>query len=152
MVALEEYEKVGYLPEAILNALCRLGWSLDDKSEIMSLQTVIDNFSLDRITKARRPDPDKMFWFQDHYMRALSQEERIIRMLPYMQRDSLIADPATPEQLAVMKKIDSAAGDRLKLLSDIVRYGGFFFRNEVVFDKDASKTLLKEAPCPRWNS
>src|SRR5580704_4349414 len=67
-VMVEYYEKIGYLPEAILNALSRLGWSLDDRTEILSLKTVIESFTLDRIVKnAAGLDPDKLLSYQTHW-------------------------------------------------------------------------------------
>jgi glutamyl-tRNA synthetase len=145
MVALEEYEKAGYLPQAIVNSLGRLGWSLDDKTEIMPLSEMIANFSLERITSAPAGlDPDKMYWMQDHYMRQLSTAERVEKMIPFLQREGLVANPATAAERAKVTLIDQAAGDRLKLLADIVRYGDFFFRDELRYDKNAVKHLRKE--------
>lgn len=145
MVALEEYENAGYLPEAVVNALARLGWSLDDKTEIIDRQTLIESFSLDRVVTAPAGlDPDKMFWMQDHYMRALSAEDRIERMLPYLVEANLVDEPPTAEQRAIVAKIDEACGDRLKLLSDIVRYGAFALTDQIDFDKAACKNLRKE--------
>ncbi|MFO0944527.1 MAG: glutamate--tRNA ligase [Planctomycetota bacterium] len=145
MVALEEYEKAGYLPEAIVNALARLGWSLDDKTEIMDLDVMIANFSLDRVTSSPAGlDPDKMYWMQDHYMRQLSAPARIERMLPFLAQEGLICNPPSTEEREKVAKIDTACGERLKLLSDIVRYGDFFFRHELRYDKQAVKHLKKE--------
>ncbi|QDU59778.1 Glutamate--tRNA ligase 1 [Planctomycetes bacterium Pan216] len=144
MVALEEYEQAGYLPEALVNALARLGWSLDDHTEIMSRQTIIENFSLDRVTSAPAGlDPDKMYWIQDQYMTALPADEKIELMMPFLVRAGLVADPPTPEQKAVVAKIEKACGDRLKLLSDIIRYGAMFLREELVIDPKAMKHLRK---------
>jgi glutamyl-tRNA synthetase len=145
MVALEEYERAGYLPQAVLNALVRLGWSLDDKTELMELSTMIENFSLDRVTAAPAAlDPDKLFWMQDHYMRRLSTDERVERMLPFLQEKGLAASPPTDEQRRIVATIDLACGERLKLLSDVVRYGEFALVDDVVYDKEAAKHLGKE--------
>jgi glutamyl-tRNA synthetase len=145
MVGLDEYQKAGYLPEGLINALARLGWSLDDKTEIISLQEIIANFSLERVTSAPAAlDPDKMYWIQDHYMRALAPEVRVAKMLPFLVSAGLIADPPTAEQVATVAKIDAACGDRLKLLSDIVRYSDFFFREQLVYEAKAAKNLEKE--------
>lgn len=145
MVALEEYEKLGYLPEAIVNSLARLGWSLDDKTEIMPLPELIANFSLERITSSPAGlDPDKMYWMQDHYMRQLTAEQRVEKMIPFLQAEGLLSDPVTADERQKVALIDQAAGDRLKLLSDIVRYGDFFFRKELRYDKNAVKHLRKE--------
>lgn len=145
MVALEEYERAGYLPEAIINALARLGWSLDDKTEILPLEEIIANFSLERITSSPAGlDPDKMFWMQDHYMRQLSPAARVERMLPFLIRAGLVADPPTAAERELVGRIDAAAGDRLKLLADIVRYGDFAFLPDIDYDKAAVKHLKKE--------
>lgn len=145
MVALDEYEQVGYLPEGVVNALARLGWSLDDRTEFMTLDQLIANFSLERITSAAAAlDPDKIYWLQDQHMRHLSPDERVARMIPFLQRENLLPNPPSAEQLATLHRIDAAAGDRLKLLSDIVRYGGFFFRDQVLFERKALKNLEGE--------
>jgi glutamyl-tRNA synthetase len=111
----------------------------------MSLERVVANFSLDRITKSPAGlDPDKIFWFQDHYMRALPQEERIDRMLPFLEAEGLVKSPVSTPDREIVRRVDSAAADRLKLLSDVVRYGGFFFRDRPLYDKQAIKNLTKE--------
>lgn len=145
MVALEEYEQAGYLPRAVLNGLARLGWSLDDKTEVMDLQTVIDNFSLEKVVAAPAGlDPDKLYWLQDQYMKQLPSAERVDRMIPFLAAKGLISAPPTAEERETVAKIDAASGDRLKLLSDIVRYGEFFFTPTIDHDKEAAKHLRKE--------
>ncbi|MEX0728801.1 MAG: glutamate--tRNA ligase, partial [Planctomycetaceae bacterium] len=71
-VMVEYYERIGYLPQGVLNALARLGWSLDDKTEIMSLDEIVKNFTLDRVVKSPAGlDPDKLNSFQAHWMMQL---------------------------------------------------------------------------------
>ena len=66
------YEQVGYLPDAVLNYLVLLGWSLDDKTEFFTRQEMIDLFSLERVNKAPASfDAKKLFAFQERYMQAL---------------------------------------------------------------------------------
>lgn len=146
MVSLEEYERAGYLPQAILNALSRLGWSLDDHTEILSLADTISHFSLERVTSSPAAlDPDKLFWIQDHYMRQLSPGDRVEKMLPFLVRAGLVSDPPTAAERTLVARIDAAAGDRLKLLGDIVRYGEFFFWNDLNYEPKAAKNLEGEA-------
>lgn len=145
MVALDEYDRAGYLPEALINALARIGWSLDDKSEIIPLQTIIENFSLERITASPAAlDPDKIYWVQDHYMRQLPPKERVDRMIPFLVDAKLVANPPTAAERATIEQIDAACGDRLKLLADIVRYGAFFFKDELEFEPQAAKHLKRD--------
>lgn len=90
-VMVEYYEKMGYLPAAILNALARLGWSLDDKTEILALPTVIENFTLDRIVKSPAGfDPDKLQAVQAHWMNQLPLEQKIDGCVPYLIKAGLV--------------------------------------------------------------
>ncbi|MFC2017543.1 glutamate--tRNA ligase, partial [Chloroflexota bacterium] len=62
-VSITEYYKQGYLPEAMVNFLALLGWSLDDKTELLSRQELIDNFSLERVSRtAAIFNQDKLNW------------------------------------------------------------------------------------------
>jgi glutamyl-tRNA synthetase len=145
-VIVDFYEQVGYLPEAILNYLVLLGWSLDDKTEFLSVQEMIDNFSLERVTKAPASfDPKKLWAFEDHYLARLPLEEKVARMLPYLQRAGLVADPAPSEDRARLMAIVTAAGDRLKVFGDVLAYADFFFQDEVVFDTKAFDKQLRSA-------
>ena len=93
-VMVEYYERIGYLPAGILNALGRIGWSLDEKTEIMSLQTMIDNFTLDRVVKAPASlDPDKMYNFQGHWMKELPLEDKINGCLPFLTAAKILPEP-----------------------------------------------------------
>jgi glutamyl-tRNA synthetase len=142
MVALSEYEEAGYLPDAIFNALARLGWSLDDKSEIIPRETIVKNFSLDRITKAAAAlDMAKIYWIQDQYMQSLSVDERADRMLTVLQKAGLVTGEPSAERRAKLKALIVASGDRLKLMTDVVRYADYLFRDELLFEAKAVKTL-----------
>ncbi|HEY5315819.1 MAG TPA: glutamate--tRNA ligase, partial [Pirellulales bacterium] len=97
-VIVDFYEQVGYLPDAIINYLMLLGWSLDDKTEFFSRQQMIDNFSLERVTKAPASfDPKKLWAFQDYYMQQLPPEEKVERTLAFLVRAGLIAEPVSAQ-------------------------------------------------------
>ena len=71
-VIVDFYEQVGYLPDAIVNYLVLLGWSLDDKTEFLTRAQMIENFSLERVNPAPASfDPTKLLAFQAQYMRDL---------------------------------------------------------------------------------
>jgi glutamyl-tRNA synthetase len=143
-VIVDFYEEVGYLPEAILNYLVLIGWSLDDRTEFLTIQEMIDNFSLERVTKAPASfDPKKLWAFEDHYFQQLSLETKVERMLPFLQKTGLVADPAPAESRAKLAAIVAAAGDRLKVYGDILAYADFFFRDQVVFDEKAFDKQLR---------
>ena len=144
-VMVEYYEKIGYLPAGVLNALARLGWSLDDKTEFLSLQTVVDSFSLDRVVKAPAGlDPDKLLSYQEHWIGELSNDEKVERCLPYLAQAGLLTAPSADNR-AFVGRLIAALGDRLKLFSDILAHDDFFTADEALeFDSKAlQKRLVK---------
>jgi glutamyl-tRNA synthetase len=145
-VIVDFYEQVGYLPDAIINYLVLLGWSLDDKTEFMTRRQLIDNFSLERVTKAPASfDPKKLWAFEDHYLQELPTKQKVAKMLPYLQRAHLVADPPPCDVGPKLTRIVEAAGDRLKVLGDIIAYADFFFTEEVRYDEKAfDKNIRKE--------
>jgi len=145
-VMVEYYERMGYLPEAMVNGLARLGWSLDDKTEIMSRQTIIDNFSLDRVIKSPAGlDPDKLLSYQAHWMGELSDEAKLEACLPYLTAAQYIADPPDDETRKFVGRLFAALGDRIKIFSDILDYDEFFVADDALEydDKAFQKRITK---------
>ena len=120
--AIGEYRDEGYLPEALLNFMLLLGWSLDGSTEVVSLQTVIDNFTLDRITKSAAIfDQDKLLWMNGVYIRDLPAEVLARRMEQYIPR-SLDAD-----EVEYLCRIAPLVRERLKRLDDSDDMTAYFF-------------------------
>src|SRR5205807_8025298 len=77
-VIVDFYEQVGYLPDAVVNYLLLLGWSLDDKKEEFTRQEMIDLFTLEKVNKGPASfDPDKLWAFQDRTMRGVPIAEKV---------------------------------------------------------------------------
>ena len=126
-VIVDFYEQVGYLPEAIVNYLLLLGWSLDDKTEYFAREAMIENFSLERVNKAPASfDPQKLTAFQAQYMLELPAAEKVQRVLPFLQQAGFVDSPATDDVLAKVTGIVEAAGDRIKVAGDVLDYADFF--------------------------
>jgi glutamyl-tRNA synthetase len=126
-VIVDFYQQVGYLPDAILNYLVLLGWSLDDKTEMFSRQEMIDLFSLERVNKASASfDPKKLFAFQDRYLQDVPLPQKTEMVLPYLQKAGLVTTPPSDEVRAKVADILRAAGDRIKVAGDILDYADFF--------------------------
>ena len=145
-VMVEYYEKMGYLPQGVLNALARLGWSLDDKTEIMSLETIIENFTLDRVIKSPAGlDPEKLFSYQVHWMNELPIEEKIDGCIPYLTKAGLIDENPDDATRAFLGRLLTALGDRLKVFSDILDYDDFFVADdELPYDEKAFEKRLRK--------
>ncbi len=148
-VIVDFYEQVGYLPDAIINYLVLLGWSLDDKTEFMTRQQMIENFSLERVTKAPASFDAKKLWaVEDHYMQQLPLKQKVPMMLRFLQTAGLVPTPTPCEVGPQLTKIVEAAGDRLKTAGDIIAYADFFFLPEQLpesaFDAKAVEKSLKK--------
>ncbi len=141
------YEEVGFLPEAVFNALARLGWSLDDRTENMSREFIIENFTLDRVVKgAAGLDCDKLLAFQEYWMGQLSSDEKVVRTLPYLERVGWISSPPTAEQHAQVRRLVEALGDRLKLFGEILNYDEYFVDDESLgLDEKAFDKRIRKA-------
>jgi glutamyl-tRNA synthetase len=147
-VMVEYYERLGYLPAGILNALSRLGWSLDDKTEFMSLETVIQNFTLDRIVKSPAGlDIEKLQSYQQHWMNQLPLEDKVAGCLSFLQQAGLVSQTPNIEIRAVVEKVVTGLSDRLRVFSDILDYKEFFVADDaLVYDEKAFKQRIVDAP------
>jgi glutamyl-tRNA synthetase len=151
-VIVDFYEQVGYLPDALLNYLLLLGWSLDDKTEEFSRDEMLKHFSLERVNKSPASfDPEKLSAFQSRAMQRLPIKQRVAKVVPFLQRAKLVADTPACDTAPYVTQILEAAGDRVKVAGDILEFDTFFMADsEMIRDEAAmEKRLLKPTDAPR---
>ena len=132
--SITEFQEQGYLPEAVLNFLALLGWSLDDHTEILSREELGRYFSLERIGKtAAIFDHKKLRWMNGVYLRKLSPEEFLERLLPFLERD---LPPEARKSLSrdYVAQIAPLIQERITLLGEAADYTLFFFLDELSYD------------------
>lgn len=146
-VMVEYYERLGYLPAGILNALSRLGWSLDGSTEFMSIQDVIQNFSLERIVKAPAGfDPEKLQSFQQHWMNQFSLREKVAGCLPFLTQANMISGVVDEQTETLVGQVIQAVADRLRVFSDILDYKEFFVTDDALtFDEKPFQQRIRDA-------
>ena len=145
-VIVDFYEAVGFLPDALLNYLLLLGWSLDDSREQFSRPEMIEHFSLERVQRAPASfDPVKLMAFQERHMVELPVEERLECVLPFLRKAGWIDCEPSPEDRDYIAAILAAAGDRIKVAGDILDYHDFFIADDSLEfdDKTFTKRLRK---------
>ena len=126
-VIVDFYQTVGYLPEAIINYLALLGWSLDDKTEHFSSQALIEHFSLERVNKAPASfDPKKLSAFEDWHFQQLPLEKKVVLATPFLEKAGLVTLPPTTDHRKMIEKVIAAAGDRIKVAGDVLSFPEFF--------------------------
>jgi glutamyl-tRNA synthetase len=128
-VAIGRYRELGFLPEAMVNYLALLGWSLDDSTTLISREELIANFGLSRVSsKPATWDTDKLIWMNGKYIMGLPDEDLIERISPFLEEKEIIkaGDPGARETLG---RILPLIRERLKLLSDAPALTAFFFKD-----------------------
>jgi glutamyl-tRNA synthetase len=147
-VIVDFYAQVGFLPDAVLNYILLLGWSLDDKTEMFSRQEMIANFSLERVTQSAASFDVKKLWaFQERYMTALPLDAKSAMCLPFLEKASLVPTPPSAAVQAKVKAIVQAAGERIKVAGDVLDYRDFFTpHDQLPYDEKALDKHLRRAP------
>ncbi|MEZ6195940.1 MAG: glutamate--tRNA ligase [Planctomycetota bacterium] len=142
--ALELYQQKGYPVEAVVNWLAMIGWSLDDKTEIMSREELVRSFGLDRVSAAGARLPmDKLDWLSGEYIRAMSLEEVEAGFRPFLvEAGRLSADPNDAERLR-LRRIAAAEKDRVRRFGEIVERTDWVFAAELDFEPKALANLGK---------
>ena len=141
-VIVDFYEKTGYLPEAIVNYLALLGWALDDKTEFFLMKDLIEQFSLDGVTKgAASFDPQKLFAFEEKHMLTKTTAEKVSLCTPFVEKGGL--DPKAVDMIKLVK----AAGDRIKVVGDILDFSDFFLADDAFpYDEKAFEKRIVNEP------
>lgn len=136
-----EYREAGYLPEAMMNFLALLGWSLDDKTDLLSRDQLVANFSLERVNKTAAVfNKPKLEWMNGVYIRELKPDEFAARALPYLERD-LPASVTRPLDVAYVTRVGELVQERVKLLGELGELCDFFFVDQV--DYPVESLLVK---------
>ena len=136
-----EYRQNGYVPEAMVNFLTLLGWSLDDKTDVIAMRDLIQHFSIERIGKSGAVfDSDKLAWMNGHYIRQMSHGELADTLLDHWVRYPPEEVPEIPER-AYLLRIVPMIQERLKTLSDAAPLIAFFFVDGV--DYEAAELVQK---------
>jgi glutamyl-tRNA synthetase len=139
-VSVVAYRDQGYLPEALLNYLVRLGWSHGDR-EIFSLDEMVALFDIGQVNKAAAAfDPDKLDWLNQHYIQH-ADPKRIAHLLrPHL--GDLGIDPAEGADLVAVVKAQAA---RAKTLVELARISAFVYRDFEDYDEAAARKHLGPA-------
>jgi glutamyl-tRNA synthetase len=135
-VSILEFRENGYLPEAMFNFIALIGWSLDDKTELMTKQQLIDYFSLDRIGKTGAVfNREKLEWMNGVYIRDLSPENFVERSLPYLDK-GLPGVVKRPLDADYVRKVLPLVQERAKTLTELPELVEFFFVDELEYDAE----------------
>jgi glutamyl-tRNA synthetase len=131
------YQEMGFLPEALVNYLVRLGWSHGDQ-EIFTREELIQAFSLEAIGKSPAIfNPEKLLWLNQHYITACPAEELLALAIPFWERKGFdVADRRYVAQATENLRT------RSRTLVEMADSGSFYFQEEVDYDPEAAAKFL----------
>lgn len=126
-IFLSDFGKMGYLPEAVVNWTALIGWSYDDKTEVFSMDELIEKFSIKKLNPAPAAlNYSKLDHFNGVFIRTLEVADLAARIKPFFDAAGFVVDDE--EKLL---KVASVLQVRLTKLTDAPAMGGFFFLDEV---------------------
>jgi glutamyl-tRNA synthetase len=121
-VSVEEFRADGYLPEALMNYLALLGWSLDEKTTVIPPDTLVRHFDLGRVgTSPATFDYEKLRWLNGVYLRELPPEEYAERLLAYLGERGFEGGEETVRAAVPLVQ------EKIGTLGDFPRFAGFLF-------------------------
>lgn len=139
-VSVMQYREAGFLPEALLNYLVRLGWSHGDQ-EIFSVDEMIELFDIDAVNKAASSfNTDKLLWLNQHYIKQ-ENPKRIAHLLSPHMGDLEIDPSQGPDLVAVAE----AHQERANTLVEMAEMSAFCYRDFENYEEKAAKKHLRPA-------
>lgn len=137
-VAISDYHKNGYLPEALINFMVLLGWNPGTEKEIFSLAKLVKEFSIEKVQKAGAIfNVQRLDFINGFYIREKPIEKLTELCIPYLKEAGLLIAGQISENK--LEKIIEVSKTRMKKLFDIVELSGFFFVDKVAYDKNLLK-------------
>ena len=144
-----QYEKLGYLPEAVFNFLALLGWSPGGEEEIMTKEEIIERFSLDAVSKSPAVfDMEKLKWLNGHYIRQSSLDRLVVLAIPYLQETGYLTENVTEEQRQWVTLILQALQEKIRTINEIGDFMYLFVGEDIVIEEEEAKEILADPDVP----
>jgi glutamyl-tRNA synthetase len=141
-VSVTAYREQGYLPQALVNYLARLGWSHGDQ-EIFSRDELIKCFSLGHVTKSPGVfDEEKLQWLNSHYLKEMPPLELAKELTPFLHYLN-----EAPEQ-AYLARVVTTLSARSKTLVEMAEAARFYFQDPYPYEAKAAQKFLTPAAAP----
>ena len=138
-----EYKKMGYLPQAVVNYLVRLGWSYGDQEEF-TREELIEKFSLEAVGKSPAAiNPGKLDWLNAQYIKKIELDELVQGVRPFIE-----AKGYSITHLDLLRKAVLSFRERVKTLVEMADLGEFYFCKEIAYDEKAAEKFLRAESVP----
>ncbi|MCM3086940.1 nondiscriminating glutamyl-tRNA synthetase [Bhargavaea ginsengi] len=142
---IEQYEELGYLPEALFNFIALLGWSPKGEDEIFSKDEFIEMFEADRLSKSPALfDKQKLTWMNNQYVKQLPSEEVVKLALPHLQKAGRLSEELSAEKREWAERLIALYQEQMSFGAEIVELSAQFFNEDIEYDEEAKAVLSGE--------
>jgi glutamyl-tRNA synthetase len=136
------YKDMGYLPEALVNYLVRLGWSHGDQ-EVFTRNELIKYFSFENVgSSAAVFNPEKLIWLNSQYMMHTPPEKLAELVIPFLEKAGLIAEGHAPDIKWLTKAVITLQ-ERVRTLVELAHSMTYYLADEIVMDQKAKDKFMK---------
>jgi len=137
------YYEMGYLSDALVNYLVRLGWSYGDQ-EVFTRDELIRHFSFEHVGKAAAVfNPEKLLWMNSQYMMSTSPEKLAELVRPFLVKEQIIKEDQIPEKAWLVKAVQTLQ-ERAKTLVELAASLRYYIAEEVVYNDKAKEKFFNE--------
>ncbi|HYA12291.1 MAG TPA: glutamate--tRNA ligase [Thermodesulfovibrionales bacterium] len=141
------YKETGYLPDAFINYLARLGWAHGDQ-EIFTRDEMVEYFSLGDVGKSAAVfNPEKLLWLNSQYIKNSPSEKLVKLVMPFLIRENVIHEGQTLDKEWLSKAIDTLK-ERAKTLVELTHGLRFYITEDIEYDRKAKTKFLNENSLP----
>ncbi|MCU9615252.1 glutamate--tRNA ligase [Caldibacillus lycopersici] len=142
---IEQYEELGYLPEALFNFIALLGWSPSGEEEIFSRKEFIEIFDPARLSKSPALfDKQKLTWTNNQYMKKLDLDKVVELALPHLIKAGRVSEHPTEVELEMARKLIALYQEQMSYGAEIVELSEIFFKDDIAYEGEAAEVLADE--------
>lgn len=140
-VSMKAYREGGYLPEAMFNYMCLLGWSFEAETTVFTREQAVERFDLNAVSKnAAVFDREKLEWMNGVYIRDLDEAEFIQRSLPFVEKD--LGRELIGAERGQLTRLGPLIQERVKLLTEVPGMVGFVFSTALEYDEKSWRKVM----------
>ncbi|WP_028400835.1 glutamate--tRNA ligase [Ectobacillus panaciterrae] len=142
---IQQYEELGYLPEALLNFIGLLGWSPVGEEEIFTKEQFIEMFDADRLSKSPAVfDTQKLKWMNNQYMKKQSVDRVMELSLPHLVKAGRVSESMSEQELVWVRNLVALYHDQISYGAEIVELSDVLFKDEISYDEEAQAVISEE--------
>ncbi|UAL47536.1 glutamate--tRNA ligase [Sutcliffiella horikoshii] len=142
---IEQYEELGYLPEALFNFIALLGWSPVGEEEVFSKEQFIEIFDTARLSKSPAVfDTNKLTWMNNQYIKTMDLDRLVDISLPHLVKAGRLEESMTEDQKAWAKELIGLYQEQMSFGAEIVELTEMFFQTHIEYDEEAKAVLAEE--------